>query len=496
MLGPRLVTAFIRARAATMGVATAAAMTLVLPACGGTGDAGAQPAHPGTVTSTAGSSPGSSAVSSGAGPATSTAPTGDAKPPATSPADWPSYHRDPTRGGYLPGPALTTPLRPSWSATLDGAVYAEPLVVRGTVVAVTERGSVYALDPATGARIWERNLGPPQPQSGLPCGNIDPLGITGTPAYDSATGSLFVVAETSGGVHTLWALDAATGASRWHRSLDVLPDRNRLAEQHRAALLVTQHRVITTFGGLAGDCDNYVGYATSVPTSGTGATTTYAVPTAREAGMWSPAGPVLGPNGHVYVASGNGAEVGGAWDRSDSVTELDATTMAPLSVFAPTTWSQDNRADLDLGSSSPVPAHGRIVIAGKRGTVYLLPEQFSGVGHQIAALDGCKAYGGAARKGNDVVEPCSDGLRLLHVGRASLSWGWQAAGVTGSPIIVGDEVYATDQRTSELVDVALSTGSVRSRVAVGAVTRFATPTPYAGRIYVPTLRGVAAVVGS
>src|SRR5690242_21541856 len=42
----------------------------------------------------------------------------------------------------------------------------------------------------------------PQPLSGLPCGNIDPLGITGTPAYDATTGSVFVVAETRSEEHT------------------------------------------------------------------------------------------------------------------------------------------------------------------------------------------------------------------------------------------------------------------------------------------------------
>ena len=45
------------------------------------------------------------------------------------------------------------------------------------------------------------------------------------------------------------------------------PDRNRKAEQQRSALLVTNGRVITTFGGLAGDCGNYVGYVTSAPTA-------------------------------------------------------------------------------------------------------------------------------------------------------------------------------------------------------------------------------------
>ena len=43
--------------------------------------------------------------------------------------------------------------------------------------------------------------------------------------------------------------------------------------------------------------------------------------------MWAPPGPVLGRNGHVYVASGNGAELNGRFDKSDSVTELSARKM-------------------------------------------------------------------------------------------------------------------------------------------------------------------------
>ena len=52
--------------------------------------------------------------------------------------------------------------------------------------------------------------------------------------------------------------------------------------------------------------------------------------------MWAPPGPILGRNGHVYVASGNGAELNGRFDRSDSVTELSAIKLRPaLRVRAP-----------------------------------------------------------------------------------------------------------------------------------------------------------------
>jgi outer membrane protein assembly factor BamB len=59
------------------------------------------------------------------------------------------------------------------------------------IVAVTESNNVYALNATTGAVIWQLNLGPAV-TSGLPCGNISPLGITGTPVVDLASRSLFL----------------------------------------------------------------------------------------------------------------------------------------------------------------------------------------------------------------------------------------------------------------------------------------------------------------
>jgi len=40
------------------------------------------------------------------------------------------------------------------------------------------------------------------------CGDINPLGITGTPVYDATTNHVFLVAEHGGAVrHELYALD-------------------------------------------------------------------------------------------------------------------------------------------------------------------------------------------------------------------------------------------------------------------------------------------------
>ena len=409
--------------------------------------------------------------------------------------NWPTYHRTNDRAGVASG-AIHGALHRAWSRKLDGAVYGEPLLVNGTLIAATENDSVYGLNPRTGKVRWRTHLGKPQAQAQLPCGNIDPLGITGTPAYDATTGSVFVVAETAGGHHTLWALSAATGHRRWHRSTDVLPSRNRSAEQQRSALLVAAGRVITTYGGLAGDCDNYVGYVTSTPVTGRGATTHYAVPTAREAGMWSPAGPVVGRNGNVYVASGNGAELNGAWDKSDSVVELTPKSLHRVAIFAPSTWQSDNQQDLDLGSSSPIPVNGRIVIAGKRGTVYLLMPRLGGVGAEVATATGCQAYGGAARSGHLLVMPCMGGIRALSVGKHSLTWRWSAGGVYGSGVVAGKRLYVADRNSGALKVLSLRTGRVQSSHAVGELTHFPSQVVSGNRVFVPTMSGITAFRGS
>ena len=417
---------------------------------------------------------------------------------ATSFTPWWTYHRTPSRAGHV-AQAPGSPLTRAWSKKLGAAVYGEPLVVGSTLIVATERNKVFGLNARTGHVRWRTGLGKPQPMSGLPCGNIDPLGITGTPAYDPSTGSVFAVAETVGGHHTLWALNATNGHRRWHKSLDVLPDRNRKAEQERSAVLVENRRVVVSFGGLAGDCDNYVGYVTSTSVTGKWKTFHYEVPTAREAGMWAPPGPVLGRNGHVYVASGNGAELDGRWDKSDSVTELSATKLRRLSIFAPSTWRDDNVKDLDLGSSSPasIPGIHRLVIAGKRGVVYLLHERLGGVGSAIRKLAGCSAFGGSAVVGRTVLMPClfEHQIRALHVGRHSLRWGWTTSGLYGSPVIAGNRVYVADRDSGDLFVLRLDNGHQIQRIHAGNLTHFPSEVVDGGFVFVPTLGGITAFQG-
>src|SRR6266513_3135299 len=89
---------------------------------------------------------------------------------------------------------------------------AAALTVGDLVVAATENDSIYGLDQATGTVAWRTHVGTPVPLSDLPCGNIDPLGITGTPVYDTASGLVYAVAETTGYHHELVGLPVRDGA--------------------------------------------------------------------------------------------------------------------------------------------------------------------------------------------------------------------------------------------------------------------------------------------
>jgi hypothetical protein len=412
-------------------------------------------------------------------------------------ADWPVYHMNAQRtGSDATFPAFGGSLAIGWSSALDGAVYAEPLVVNGSIIAATEGDSLYALNPANGAILWHTNVGTPVQLSTLPCGNIDPLGITGTPAYDSGTGSLFAVAEVTGPHHVLFALNPATGAVLWSRDVDLAGD-DPSTHQQRPALAVANGYVYIGFGGLAGDCGQYVGELVGVPTSGVGATISFRVPTSREGAIWATGGPVIDGSGNIYVSVGNGASTT-TFDGSDSVNELSP-TLTLLSQFAPTSWAADNAGDADLGSLSPVLVpSGYVFIAGKSGTGYVLHQgALGGIGGQVSSGSVCTGFGGAAQNGGTIYVPCVGSLREVQVGaNGSLAVGWQSSAGGGPPVIGGGAVWSVKVSTGQLVALDPATGATLASIAVGSVPHFVSPTLWQGQVLVGTSAGVVSINAS
>ena len=83
--------------------------------------------------------------------------------PALSGTDWPTYHHDNARTGYLANEPDPKQLLPAWTAKLDNAVYAEPLVIGDRVIVATVGDSLYSLDARTGQVQWHTNIGQPCP---------------------------------------------------------------------------------------------------------------------------------------------------------------------------------------------------------------------------------------------------------------------------------------------------------------------------------------------
>src|SRR6059058_5552878 len=144
--------------------------------------------------------------------------------PANAQVNVTQEHNNLSRDGVYIDAAFTTTAAANltrdlgFNGTIVGNVYAQPLYVEdgpggvAMVIAVTESNNVYALNATTGAIVWQRNVGTPV-TSGLPCGNINPLGITGTPIVDLASRSLFFDAEVTGPGHQIYSLNVDTGAT-------------------------------------------------------------------------------------------------------------------------------------------------------------------------------------------------------------------------------------------------------------------------------------------
>jgi polyvinyl alcohol dehydrogenase (cytochrome) len=412
----------------------------------------------------------------------------------TSAGDWTTYHRDGARSGYAPDLAPLSTLSMAWNATLDGAVYGQPLVVGSLVFAATENDTVYALDPATGAVVWSRHVGTPEPLADLPCGTIDPLGITSTMVYDPATNRLFTLAETTGGAHTLFGINAGTGAVEVQTEVEP-PQGDRLAHQQRGALTLMGGRVYIPFGGLFGDCGNYIGSVVSVTTGGLDPQS-YAVPTTRQAGIWAPPGGVVDGD-HLLYAVGNG-ESRTTYDGSDAVIALSS-GLSRLDFFAPSTWATENAGDEDLGSASPTLVGQYVFADGKDGTGYVLNNNaLGGIGGEVAQLPVCVSFGGTAVVGSTVYVPCTTGTRAVSIGAdgtPQVLWHSTAAG-EGSPVVGGGAVWVVDYDGGNLVALDPATGAVDAQIHLGSFPHFASATLSGTHAYIGGLTGVVAVSGA
>jgi len=420
------------------------------------------------------------------GKTTSTSATGSSQTTlASTGGDWTTYHRDNSRSGFI---EATSAIRASlvWrSEKLDGKIYAEPLLFKEVLFVATENDSVYALNASTGSVIWRENFGAPVRGSDLPCGNIDPSGITGTPVIDPKSGTLFAVAFLRPAHHVLYAISLGDGAVRFSGPVDA-PGADPRVEQQRAALTLANGMVYVPYGGLYGDCGQYHGWVVGVHADGSPGLASYMVPTQREGGIWAPSGATVDSAGNLFVATGNG-QSSTVFDHGNSVVKLSS-SLSELEYFAPSNWASLSSRDQDLGSVGPALVGGSSIFQiGKEGVAYLLnASDLGGIGGEQSSVKVCgSAFGGTAFDGTAVYAACTDGLVQVRLQGNRIEVGWKAPGFqAGPPIVTGGVVWSVDTSSGRLLGFAASDGSQLFSFDVGASTRFCTPAAGAGAVYV------------
>jgi hypothetical protein len=405
------------------------------------------------------------------------------------------HHNHYTRDGLYIDPAFTYSAASnltrnvSFNGAVSGNVYAQPLYLEGgpggeaVVIAVTESNNVYALDAVSGNVVWMDHLGAPVPLASLPCGDISPLGITGTPVVDLTNRTLFVDAMTTpdGGTtkqHLIYALNVDTGAtnSGWPVNVNATAQYNGTAftsvsQNERGALALLDGYVYVPYGGHYGDCSTYHGWIVGIQENNPASVLAWAT-SANGGGAWGPGGVASDDGIHPYLATGNTFNVS-TWGGGDAVVHFQPGPVFSGSTndyWAPTNWVTLDSKDQDLGSSGPlilnVPGAtpSQLIFAfGKDGNAYLLNRtNLGGVSAAVTTL----SVGGVARNaavtyrttlGTYVALDTDGELVALRIGASSpptISVAWsQSFSGQGSPFAT-----STDGTNNTIVWVIGSEG--------------------------------------
>jgi PQQ enzyme-like repeat protein len=313
------------------------------------------------------------------------------------------HHLNGSRNGLYVDPlitrktATTTHRDNTFNASLPGPVYAQPLYARNgpggkpAFIVATEQNEILALDATTGSQIWRRRVGNPVSRSRLPCGDIDPLGITGTPVIDPNARNIYVAAMTTpdGGKtkqHLVFALSLDDGSMRPGWLLNLTETKygeasfNPAVQNQRGALLLNSGILYVPYGGHFGDCGDYRGWVIAVPVGDPKSLTAWATGARAGGGIWAPNG-VATDGQSVFIATGNtfGART---WMGGEAIIRLGPGAQfsgSPMDYFTPSNWRKLDGGDVDLGGSGPVlidvpgATPAQLVIAlGKNGVAYLL----------------------------------------------------------------------------------------------------------------------------
>jgi outer membrane protein assembly factor BamB len=287
---------------------------------------------------------------------------------------WPAFDGGGGRSGVNAGETSITAssvsnMRRIWQAGLPAKADSSPVEVRNVttsqgnkdlVLVNTVKGTLVAIDAATGAIVWQAPTSGPFVQN---------QGTKSSPAIDPS--AQFVYAYGLDGKVHKYAVGTgieATGTG-FPATTSLIPD----VEKGSSSLNVGNGYLYMTMSGYDGDFGHYVGHAVAVNLA-SGVTTVFNSQCANlaelltsdstqqnyckdyQSGIWGRGGAVIDPTTNdVFVATGNGlfnASTGGH-DYGDSVVKLSPDLTTILDTYTPSTYPQLDQNDWDLGSAAP-----------------------------------------------------------------------------------------------------------------------------------------------
>jgi hypothetical protein len=326
-----------------------------------------------------------------------------------------NYHGTPTRNGAYVIPGLTWEragrihIDHSFDGRIDGHIYAQPLywhspkTGRRLLIVASENDVVYALDARSGRVVWRKSLGRPANGSALPCGNISPLGITGTPVIDDVKVAVYLDAMVDAGdgsdpQHLVFGLGLDGGLLPGFpiNVAQALKTRGVIftprIQNQRGAVVIVDRRLFIPYGGHFGDCGPYHGWVVGI-----GLDKPHIVAWSTRAaggGVWAPGG-ISYDGRSLFIATGNTKDTD-RWADGEAVIRLGIDlkhSTSPQDFFAPADWKTLDDYDEDIGGVNSLPidlqkqsGHARLLLAlGKDGKAYLLDrDNLGGIGGAIA----------------------------------------------------------------------------------------------------------------
>jgi outer membrane protein assembly factor BamB len=461
-----------------------------------------------------------------AGASTHTAAQTAATVAAIASGDWPRFDFDAQRSGVGPadtgigrGDLARLQTRVVWipgvadSSAVDLQGISTGGHVRDVIVITTTYGRTLAIDPATGARLWEYvpgDIGSYEGSSQI---------TTATPVADPDRRYVYA-ASPDGRIHKLvLATGQEVRSGHWPVRVTFDPGREKIA----GALNLSGRSVIVVTGGYYGDAPSYQGHVVMIDRNSGHITAVWnslcanrhylidpprACP-ASDSAIWARAGAIVERGSErILVATGNGP-FNGSTDWGNSVLELSPGAGHLLHNWTPTDQARLSSSDTDVGSTGPavLPASGGYRLAvqgGKDGMLHLL---------NLGRLNGTRG-GAGARLGGELQDISSPGggevltapavwshggrayvfvavdsgtaaYVLAPGGRPHLSRIWENGTAGTSPVVAGGLLYVYDEQGGALKVYEPAHGQVLRSLAA-APGHWSSPIVLGGRIILPT----------